>query len=182
MKFASRKMTPGFFRPTWHARVPSAFPWVTRLGVVGNDSGEGAGREERRPGALELQPAVRREARARGEVRAHIEPPAALEDRARVGQAAALRKIRNERQWLATGNIRIVGRAAVRRKKQVAARAVEVGQEPVSKRIDLVVVDLPQFLNPVIPHVPEFDHRAFYFVLHAYTPLLDIGRAQVWIR
>jgi hypothetical protein len=38
MKLALRKMTPGFLRPIWPARVPSAVPSVTRLGVVGYDS------------------------------------------------------------------------------------------------------------------------------------------------
>src|SRR3954452_6171698 len=40
MKLAFRKMTPGFFRPIWPACVPSAVPSVTRLGVVGYDSGD----------------------------------------------------------------------------------------------------------------------------------------------
>jgi hypothetical protein len=40
MKLALRKMTPGFLSPTWPAREPSAVPVVTRLGVVGNDSGD----------------------------------------------------------------------------------------------------------------------------------------------
>ena len=40
MKLALRKMTPGFLRPIWPACVPSAVPSVTRLGVVGYDSGD----------------------------------------------------------------------------------------------------------------------------------------------
>jgi hypothetical protein len=40
MKLALRKMTPGLLRPTWPARVPRAVPAVTRLGVVGYDSGD----------------------------------------------------------------------------------------------------------------------------------------------
>ena len=40
MKFALRKITPGFFRPIWPACVPSALPSVTRLGVVGYESGD----------------------------------------------------------------------------------------------------------------------------------------------
>src|SRR4051794_27436146 len=40
MKLALRKMTPGFLRPIWPACVPSAVPSVTRLGVVGYESGD----------------------------------------------------------------------------------------------------------------------------------------------